>query len=446
MKVLLLIGLSLLVDTRWVRGNNPQQSFHDQELGEESRQLQAHLIKRLLRNRQEHVGKTEFNAADNGNDSLKKQSSPVKAEGLIILGNARSDGNDSPLERNTDGESVDKDSQYEEHDIRNFLRSIGERPVNQEINYADTLRKRRLENYANDTIALTVSPPTPEEWIALQKRNSLKRTVNNKITLDQRRTLFKYIFVLSNGVISLTPPSDRAIEVAATHDVSDNAHKIAATTVARMTQHMSPSLFQTLTTQCKVGLFTKAETLTVYPEYSELATPPGCESSCSGYCANSCTFDGRKYSSLAGAGGSRAVVLDDNVLCNSNDAYNKRSNILVHEFAHTIHGYGLSSTLTNRISAAYAQAKASSTWLTDAYSMANKFEYFGAASQSFFSAEQSYYATGGMNRCTIIICQTESEGRQHLKKKDPDLYAILSEVYTDNRPSLLGNIGVCTKA
>ncbi|KAL3891519.1 hypothetical protein ACJMK2_003780, partial [Sinanodonta woodiana] len=397
MKVLLLIGLSLIVDTRWVRGNNPQQSFHDQELGEEGIQLQAHLFKRLLHNRQEHVGKTDFNAEHKGDDRLKDHSSAVKAKGLIILGNARSDGNDSPLQSNTDGESgesVDKDSQYEEHTVRNFLRSIGERPVNQEISYADTFRKRRLENYAN--VAMTISPPTPEEWIALQKRSSLKRIVNNKITLDQR-TLFKYIFVLSNGVISLTPPSDRAIEVVATHDVSDNAHKIAATTVARMTQHMSPSLFQTLTTYTKVGLFTKAETLTVYPEYAGLATPPGCESSCSGYCASSCTFDGRKYSSLAGAGGVMAVVVDDNVLCNSNDAYDQRSNILVHEYAHTIHMYGLSSTFRNRIYAAYAKDKTSSTWLTDAYSMSNEFEYFAAASQSFFLADTLYYTTGGMN-------------------------------------------------
>ncbi|KAL3891518.1 hypothetical protein ACJMK2_003779 [Sinanodonta woodiana] len=293
-------------------------------------------------------------------------------------------------------------------------------------------------------VAWTIPPPIPEEWIALQKGSSLKHAANNKNSLHRRGVTLKYKYVQSNGVVSSTYTSHPAIEVAATLYVSDYAHQVAATTVARVTKHMPPSIFQTLTTHAKVGVFTKRETLTIYPEYASLATPPGCESSCSGHCASSCTFDGRKYSTLAGTGGMRTVVVDDNVLCNSNDPYNHQSNILVHEFSHTIHTYGLSSALKSRITSAYAHAKAYSTWQDRAYSMANELEYFAEASQSFFAAEKLSYSTGGMNTCGLALCRTEAEERQHIRERDPELYAILSEVFTNNRPSLPGNLGVCT--
>ena len=67
-------------------------------------------------------------------------------------------------------------------------------------------------------------------------------------------------------------------------------------------------------------------------------------------CRSQCTRDGRPYSTLAGTGGQRAAVLDDNVLCNSEDPYNSQENILVHEYAHTIKAYGLSSSQKQRVS------------------------------------------------------------------------------------------------
>ena len=62
---------------------------------------------------------------------------------------------------------------------------------------------------------------------------------------------------------------------------------------------------------------------------------------CASDCFNTCTGDGRKYDSLAGLGGSRATCLDDNYMCTDSDPYLHTDNILVHEFAHTIHYYGL---------------------------------------------------------------------------------------------------------
>ena len=69
---------------------------------------------------------------------------------------------------------------------------------------------------------------------------------------------------------------------------------------------------------------------------------------CSGSCAHTCTFDGRKHDSIAGLTNSRSVVLDDSVLCNSRDPYGHQENVLVHEFAHQVHKY-MPTTDRNRV-------------------------------------------------------------------------------------------------
>ena len=62
---------------------------------------------------------------------------------------------------------------------------------------------------------------------------------------------------------------------------------------------------------------------------------------CAGACSDTCTGDGRKWDSLAGVGGVRATCLDDNFMCTANDPYYRTFSVLVHEFGHTIHLYGL---------------------------------------------------------------------------------------------------------
>lgn len=62
---------------------------------------------------------------------------------------------------------------------------------------------------------------------------------------------------------------------------------------------------------------------------------------CAGACSDTCTGDGRKYDSLAGLGGIRATCLDDNYMCTDADPYGHTYSVLVHEFGHTIHQYGL---------------------------------------------------------------------------------------------------------
>ena len=65
-----------------------------------------------------------------------------------------------------------------------------------------------------------------------------------------------------------------------------------------------------------------------------------------------CTSDGRKYDDLAGVGGVRATCVDDNFMCLATDPYYGTFSVLVHEWAHTVHQYGLDLYWYNAISAA----------------------------------------------------------------------------------------------
>ncbi|KAK3609271.1 hypothetical protein CHS0354_001871 [Potamilus streckersoni] len=68
MKVLLLLGLLALVETRRIHIDSLQQNVIERELGEEGSQLQALVIRNFLRNLENRLGNDEINFADNPED------------------------------------------------------------------------------------------------------------------------------------------------------------------------------------------------------------------------------------------------------------------------------------------------------------------------------------------------------------------------------------------
>ncbi|XP_059149606.1 uncharacterized protein LOC131936572 [Physella acuta] len=256
---------------------------------------------------------------------------------------------------------------------------------------------------------------------------------------------FKYIYVDSVGGTSYqVNPSIYQLEIAGSQRTSYEAIQAAAQYVGKMTRYMPLNIFINLCTQASVGIFTAAEKLTVYPEYSNLANG-NCGSSCTGSCQHTCTFDGRKYEDIAGVGGARAVILDDNVLCSPQDPYNHQENILAHEFTHTIQQYALTPTDQAHITQAYNAAKQAQTWNLNSYAMSDDREYFAEAATVFFGVNMySSLNTGGMNVCGVSgFCGGEMQARQNLWARDPRLYSILSYVFTDNRPSYYSSLTVC---
>lgn len=58
---------------------------------------------------------------------------------------------------------------------------------------------------------------------------------------------------------------------------------------------------------------------------------------CNGSCNDTCTFDGRKYSEVAGLTNSISLSNMESILCLPFDIYQGAENILTHEFAHLVH-------------------------------------------------------------------------------------------------------------
>ncbi|CAL1543017.1 unnamed protein product [Lymnaea stagnalis] len=247
---------------------------------------------------------------------------------------------------------------------------------------------------------------------------------------------FKYIY-LDAANHQLTPrlnTSHLQLEIAGSPKCSQHALDVAAGVIQKMTRFMPASMFQTLT-RGKVGIFTAAEKVTIFPENAGLANG-NCGTSCTGTCAHTCTFDGRKWENIGGLTNSRSVVLDDNVLCSAADPHHRSVNIMVHEFAHLVHTYATTAAIKTQITNAYNAAKQHATWQLNTYAMANDHEYWAVASTSFFGVDHdSNSNTAGMNKCGTLVCPDVAQIREHLRQKDPALFSILSHVYANSNPA-----------
>ncbi|XP_052806417.1 uncharacterized protein LOC128235652 [Mya arenaria] len=249
--------------------------------------------------------------------------------------------------------------------------------------------------------------------------------------------------------ISHMDPGDINIRVDATTAVSKAALDTATKIIHLMTMSMPPPIFTRLATgPVTVGVFTAAETLTVYPSYYPNSNPPECcqedYNCCGGSCARSCTFDGRKWINVAGAGGQRTAVLDVNVLCTAADPYRGSLNVLVHEFAHTVHEYGLDTGMKKRLLSAYTAVRNRRLW-NDTYAMANAMEYFAVGTSVFFNSDHRIENLNGPHiRCVSTSCSTGNAGKALLRNRDVTLYDIINEVFADNNSNDI-NIGTCTK-
>ncbi|HEX8914823.1 MAG TPA: hypothetical protein VF796_20895, partial [Humisphaera sp.] len=112
---------------------------------------------------------------------------------------------------------------------------------------------------------------------------------------------------------------------------------------------------------------------------------------------------------------------EENLLCFPGDPY-AAENILVHEFGHAVHDMGMATadpTFDARVRKAYESAKAKGLW-KGTYAMTNHHEYWGEGTQSWFDTNRRNDRDHG-----------DVDTREKLKAYDPDLAALLTEVYGD---------------
>jgi hypothetical protein len=127
-----------------------------------------------------------------------------------------------------------------------------------------------------------------------------------------------------------------------------------------------------------------------------------------------------------GLGAARGYVVtscgEENLLCLKRDRY-RGENILVHEFAHTIHlsGLGLSYNLFNsQLSKCYYYARTHGLW-ENTYAMTNPEEYWAEGIQSFFNTNLSSPFPDGVHS-KIDTCK-------ELAEYDPDLFEFIATFY-----------------
>jgi len=120
-----------------------------------------------------------------------------------------------------------------------------------------------------------------------------------------------------------------------------------------------------------------------------------------------------------GFGGLTTGCGEENLLCLPIDRYDEE-NILIHEFAHCIHGFGLrriDPEFNKKLTALYNNAMAKGLW-KNTYQATNPSEYWADAVQSFYDANRA-------NNWNHNFVNT----REKLQAYDPDLAKLIAETF-----------------
>jgi alpha-glucosidase len=155
-----------------------------------------------------------------------------------------------------------------------------------------------------------------------------------------------------------------------------------------------------------IAIIGKDQELTTLPEYSHM---------------DSSYWDARARGLGAGPGIFITSCGEENLLClgRHQDRY-CGENILIHEFAHTIHlsGQGLFyNVFNNRLSRLYYKARRRGLW-EDTYAITSPLEYWAEGVQVYFNSNlSSYFPDGVHNRI---------DTSEELAEYDPELYEFIA--------------------
>ncbi|SHF92532.1 hypothetical protein SAMN05444274_11339 [Mariniphaga anaerophila] len=198
------------------------------------------------------------------------------------------------------------------------------------------------------------------------------------------------------------------IHIISSHRVPDSAFVKACEIIDFMTTGLPKDVLnQMAKVNTRVGIMARYEGTTDIPEHAHLAND------------TILNWDVR----ARGLGGTLEMPLttcaEENLLCYQIDKYHAED-ILIHEFAHTIHGVGIiplddtfNDLLQEKLDAAMAAGKYNNT-----YAATNTWEYWAEGVQNWFNVNAEVkYADGKHNWVNT---------RADMKKYDPDLFEIVS--------------------
>ena len=201
------------------------------------------------------------------------------------------------------------------------------------------------------------------------------------------------------------------IPLISSHRVPDSAFVAAHRTLYAMTSMLPKAVLDSMVNRgTRVAIMARYEGTTDIPEHSDLAND------------TTLNWDLR----ARGLGGDLNLPLtscaEENVLAYQIDKYHAED-ILIHEFAHSIHLIGLMLAVKDfdsRLKQGYENAKMRGI-LDATYRVTDKEEYFAEAVQDWFNVNAEMdHADGKHNWCNT---------REELEEYDPDLYNLLAEYF-----------------
>lgn len=203
------------------------------------------------------------------------------------------------------------------------------------------------------------------------------------------------------------------IHIISSHRVPDSAFVKACEIIDFMTKGLPPEVLQQLVSyNTKVGIMARYEGTTDIPEHAFLAND------------TTINYDVR----ARGLGGEPHLPLttcaEENLLCYQIDKYHAED-ILIHEFAHTIHLVGIATMddsfddlLKEKLQKAIAEGKYKNT-----YAKTNHLEYWAEGVQNWFNVNAEVEKADGKHNWVNT--------REDMKKYDPDLYEILARYFPE---------------
>lgn len=233
-----------------------------------------------------------------------------------------------------------------------------------------------------------------------------------------------YSTSFSQDVKVTTPPAElnldeyykkyvnaNGIHIVSSWRVPDSAFVAAHKTVTYITNLLPENVMESLlANNTRIGIMARYEGTTDIPEHKHLAND------------TTINWDLR----ARGLGGTLHLPLstcaEENILAYQIDKYHAED-ILIHEFAHTIHFVGIAPVdkeFNNRLQTALDSAIKNGLW-DNTYAQTNIAEYWAEGVQTWFNVNAEVAASDGKHNMINT--------REELERYDPTLYQILSDYF-----------------
>lgn len=196
--------------------------------------------------------------------------------------------------------------------------------------------------------------------------------------------------------------------ILASAKVSDAALIEARYLISQMLADRDDILQALLKSKCRFTIMAPTEMTTDVPEQRHMKNDP------------KINWDTR----ARGLGGRITSCGEENLLNLKGDRY-RNENILIHEFAHCIHNFGLRTVdpkFDPRLRAIYKRSLDKGLW-KDTYAASNAGEFWAEGVQSYFDC----------NNPPNKGVHNDINTREKLKKYDPELFELIDEVFKQSK-------------